>query len=108
MTMKNIKQALIAIILFLGISQTAFAITQTSITVGQTGAQSDGTIVYVAISPNPSNCQWSGVYFYEQTELNKTLAIALTAKALGNSVRIDFTQPGGANTECFGDNIFLE
>ena len=65
-----------------------------------------GVSVYVALDVNPSNCLYSGVIFQDSVLRKDALAIALTARATGKLVRIDFT--GGAGALCIGTAIFLQ
>jgi len=66
------------------------------------------TQVYVQITPNPNRCKWDGVYFKDLKELDKALSVALSAKMSEKTIRIDFTQPGGSNTQCFGYGIYVQ
>jgi hypothetical protein len=73
-----------------------------------TGAENNGNTAYVGISPNTNACLYSGIYFINSGEVGKTLSIAIAAKLSGKSVRIDYTQPGGSGTQCFGYGIYIE
>jgi len=99
----------------LSLSSVAYAaVSQSGIKVGLAGLENHnssfyiGKTVYIAITPNPNNCLYGGVYFFDEKDLNRVLSVAMTAKALGKTVRIDFNQPGGVGTLCSGYSIYLE
>jgi hypothetical protein len=96
-----------------GLTLTAPTIlTQTGITVGMVGTtagMAKGTSVL--ISPNPNGCLNNTIDFINplnQVEESKALSVAMVAKLTVKTVRIDFTQSGGAGTQCLGAAIFLE
>lgn len=81
---------------------------QYNIDVQMVGIGSHGTTVYVGLSPNPNTCQWEAIYFIEQAEIDKALSVAMAAKLAGKKVRMDYIQPGGAGTMCYGDAIYIQ
>lgn len=90
----------------------AYAAVQPNINVTLAGSNTNplfspnGVSVFVGMDNNPSNCQYSGVIFQDATLRKDALAIALTARAAGRLVRMDFT--GGAGAICIGTAIFLQ
>lgn len=106
--MHYIKKLLIVISIVFFFNSYAFALSQDGIKVGLTGMEGDGTQVYVQITPNSNRCKWSGVYFTDLKELDKALSVALSAKMSGKTIRIDFIQPGGSDTQCFGYGIYVQ
>jgi ABC-type uncharacterized transport system ATPase subunit len=92
----------------LSLSSVAYAVSQNGIHLHLVGTEGNGKQAYIGIVENPSQCAYGGVYFTVPSEVSKTLAVAMTAKTLGKTVRIDFNQPGGVGTLCFGYGIYLE
>lgn len=75
---------------------------------GMTGVEADGEQVFVGINPNPNNCLYGGIYFQDPAEMDKALSIAMAAKVSQRTVRINYSQPGGAGSQCFGSNMYVE
>jgi len=106
--MKYLKQLLITNVLIIIMNNCAFAVTQSGITVGMTGVESNGIQVFIGISPNPNGCINNGVYFKDPGALDKALSVALSAKMAGKTVRIDYLQSGGSGTQCMGYSIYAQ
>ncbi len=99
--------ATVAALVF-GISTETYALVQNNTAVVMTGTEGHGKQVYVGIDPNPNNCKYSGVYFIDAAELTQVLSVALSSKMAGKKIRIDYTQPDGAGTQCFGYSIYAQ
>lgn len=91
---------------FLSVS-VAHADIQTGVSVNLAGTENHNSSVYVGMASNPNNCAWGGFYFYDEKELSKVLAVALTARASGKTVRVDFTKDAASGL-CTGYSIYLE
>ena len=105
--MKKILPAVFALLLLN--SNLAIAITtQTGVTPTMVGIEGNGTDAYIGISPNTNYCAYGGVYFTSTVDMKIALSIALSAKMAGKTVRVDFNQPQGSGTQCFGVSIYAE
>lgn len=91
---------------FFSVSVT-YADIQTGVSVKLAGTENHNTSVYVGIASNTNNCLYDGFYFYDERELSKVLAVALTARASGKTVRVDFTRDAASGL-CTGYSIYLE
>lgn len=107
--MKTLPQKKWAMALLLAASGVAVAATHTvsDITPALVGAEGNGVQIHVGITPNPTNCLYSGVYFSGATERNAVLSTALAAKLGGKKLRIIYTQ-ANSGAICIGDSIYIE
>jgi hypothetical protein len=87
----------------------AQAIAQENVPVVFVGSQQLGlgtTMTYVALSVNPNNCLYSGVYFTDEALRKDALIVALAAKAFNRVVRLDYTV--SSNGMCIGSGIYSQ
>lgn len=64
-----------------------------------------GQFIYLGINTNPNGCANGGVVFLDDALRKEVLAVAITAKATGKTVRLDYT--GGSGAWCIGTAIFM-
>lgn len=104
--------------------------TITNISPGMIGLEIGGNQAFVQISPataNTGGCLNNGVYFSitsynsnalawtgaawgQITDINfpaKAEAVAASAKMAGKLLRMDYGQPGGSGTACYGYSIYV-
>lgn len=75
----------------------------TGLTISSIGSEANGTLTY--ISANGHDCPYA---FYASDGVNNSknaLSIAISAKALGKTIRIDYNREG---VICRGYNIYME
>lgn len=78
-----------------------------SVTPSMVGIEGSGASVY--INASVSECLYGAVYFTDGTidDRKAALAVAMVAKLSGKTLRIDYRQPGGPGTMCFGSGIYI-
>lgn len=91
-------------------SPLAFALyVQQGIAPGYVGSENNGSDIFIGLPSNPYGCAVSTVVFYSSNGGEKNaLAIALSAKASGKTIRLDYYPPRSSDGICVGFNIYLE
>lgn len=80
---------------------------KSNLTIGSVGSEGHGKRVYMAISPNETECAYGGIYFREETEHAEVLSVALAAKMANKKVRIDYDQ-SEESKYCTGVSIYVQ
>jgi hypothetical protein len=81
------------------------------VTPGVVGVENLGsTVVFVGLTVNTPSCVNGGIYFsgVNIDDRKAILGVAMAGKLAANTVRIEYTQPGGPGTICRGASIYLE
>lgn len=79
-----------------------------NVTPTDVGYEQDIPHVYVGISPNAPQCYANGVYFKGSVhERNEIINMALEARKMGKTVRIDYNQQGGPGTQCYMYRLYV-
>lgn len=88
-------------------SQPVFSIQQVGVTVTMVGSEANGKVAYVGISPNINSCFAGGVYFRNESEVAKTLSIAMAAKLADKTIRVDYGKDETTG-KCVGYSIYMQ
>ena len=88
-------------------TQPVFSMQQVGVTVTMVGSEANGKVAYVGISPNTNSCFAGGVYFRNESEVAKTLSIAMAAKLADKTIRVDYGQDE-ITGKCVGYSIYMQ